>query len=265
MFAKNLRADRVERAKPAQALARLAQHVQRPLAHFPGGLVGEGHGQRLRRPGQPRADDVCETRGQHARFARAGTGKHQQRAFGRQHGLALLRVQAVQILRLALGSGRFGGGHLGNGQAIRIRTHSEHIAPNAPLGRVCGTHEYCEYASAMSCSQKLNLEPLRMKKPVFLIAAAIVSSLLPAQADAPSNPTACNPVVGDGTAKATMWLEERVAALQELENPTEQDADLLKEFQASLLGIKDRQMSGQDNDEARCTPAKSFDNSDKTT
>ncbi|HAO34959.1 MULTISPECIES: hypothetical protein [unclassified Hyphomonas] len=104
-----------------------------------------------------------------------------------------------------------------------------------------------------------------MKKPVFLIAAAIVSSLLPAQADAPSNPTACNPVVGDGTAKATMWLEERVAALQELENPTEQDADLLKEFQASLLGIKDRQMSGQDNDEARCTPAKSFDNSDKTT
>jgi len=102
-----------------------------------------------------------------------------------------------------------------------------------------------------------------MQEPVFLIAASIVSLLLPAQADSPSDSTACIPVVGDETDKAAAWLEERVAALHELENPTEQDAVLLKEFQASLLGIKDGQKSKKDNDEARCPSAKSFDNSDK--
>ncbi|WP_290495884.1 hypothetical protein [Hyphomonas sp. UBA4494] len=103
----------------------------------------------------------------------------------------------------------------------------------------------------------------KMKKASFLIAAAIASSLLPAQADAPSHPTACNAVVGEGAARVVEWLEDRVTALQQLENPTEQDAVLLKEFETNLRDLKGEQLSGENNDEARCTPTKPFDNSDK--
>jgi hypothetical protein len=110
---------------------------------------------------------------------------------------------------------------------------------------------------------EIELGDPKMKKSSFLIAAAIASSLLPAQADAPSHPTACNAVVGEGAARAVEWLEDRVAALQQLENPTEQDAVLLKGFETNLRDLKGEQLSGEDNDEARCTPAVTFDNSDK--
>ncbi|WP_290953089.1 hypothetical protein [Hyphomonas sp.] len=50
--------------------------------------------------------------------------------------------------------------------------------------------------------------------------------------------------MGEGAARVVEWLEDRVTALQQLENPTEQDAVLLKEFETNLRDLKGEQLSG---------------------
>ena len=87
--------------------------------HLARGLVGEGDGEDLARPGQPGGDEVGEPGGQRRGLAGARAGEHQHRPFGRQHGLALRRVEARAGRRArgsgleiqALGGGRRGGVH----------------------------------------------------------------------------------------------------------------------------------------------------------
>ena len=67
------------------------------LVHLARGLVGEGDGEDLARPGFAGRDQMGEPRGQCGGLAGAGAGEHEHRAFGRQYGLALRRVQALQI------------------------------------------------------------------------------------------------------------------------------------------------------------------------
>jgi hypothetical protein len=85
------RAERVERGDPHRA----AVHVEQPLdtlAHFLGGLVGEGDrhdligvGDALRdEPGDPMRDD--------ARFPGARSSKNQERAVGPLNSFLLLRI-----------------------------------------------------------------------------------------------------------------------------------------------------------------------------
>ena len=88
------------------------------------------HGQRL-----AGGDDVGEAGGQHRGLAGAGAGQHQHRAFGRQHGLALRRVEAGEVggrlrpdggagarrQRPGFGSGglsRKGGAPIGSGRLV---------------------------------------------------------------------------------------------------------------------------------------------------
>ena len=129
MLAQDLRRDRVERAEPAQAFARLAEQGEGALAHFAGRLVGEGHRQGLRGPGEPGRHDMGKTRRQYPRLAGARARQHQQRAIGLQHGFALLGVEPLQVTR-AFGRhrGRPRRRHLAYGQSIRIGTHRERIA-----------------------------------------------------------------------------------------------------------------------------------------
>ena len=68
-----------------------------PLAHFARGLVGEGDGQDLARPGLAGDDQVGEPRGERGGLAGAGAGEHQHRALGGQHRLALRRIEAGEI------------------------------------------------------------------------------------------------------------------------------------------------------------------------
>ena len=139
MLAQDLRRDRVERAEPAQAFARLAEQGERPLAHFAGRLVGEGHRQCLRGVSQPRRHDMRQPRRQHPRLAGARARQHQQRTFGMQHGFALLGVQPLKVTR-AFGrhSGRPRRSHLADRKTIRIGTHRERIAGTGACGRLSG-------------------------------------------------------------------------------------------------------------------------------
>ena len=58
MAAQDLGGDGVERAQPAQPFGRGADDVRDPLAHLARGLVGEGDGQKLPRPGPAGGQDV---------------------------------------------------------------------------------------------------------------------------------------------------------------------------------------------------------------
>ena len=62
------------------------------LAHFLGGLVGEGYGEHLARVGAAREQDMGKTGSQDARFACARASKHKQRPIHRLDGFALLGV-----------------------------------------------------------------------------------------------------------------------------------------------------------------------------
>lgn len=94
----------------------------------------------------------------------------------------------------------------------------------------------------------------------LFLGAAFAAFLLPAQADEPSDPTACGAEVGDTASRAITWLEDRVAALKQLENPTEQDAALLKEYEMRLSGLSQPE---EDDDSVRCTPGMPDDNGDR--
>ncbi len=74
------------------------------LAHFGGGLVGEGHRQDRFRHHAFVLDQVGDAVGDDARFAAAGAGQDQHGAFGGFDGFALLRVQLVEKRQCGSGS-----------------------------------------------------------------------------------------------------------------------------------------------------------------
>jgi hypothetical protein len=105
MGAQDAAADRMKRAEPRHAFHRLAQHLAEAQLHLARRLVGEGDGEDFAGPGPPGAQDVGDAAGQHAGFAGAGTRQDQHRPLQRLHRLALLGIEAGEILR---GRGRAG-------------------------------------------------------------------------------------------------------------------------------------------------------------
>ena len=106
MAAKHPRAERVERAEP-EPLGGPPEDGRDPFAHLAGRLVGERDGKHLPGAGAPGHQDVGEAGGQHARLAGSGAGQHQQRTVHGLHRLALLGVQAGEVISHAadIGSG----------------------------------------------------------------------------------------------------------------------------------------------------------------
>ena len=89
------RAAGVERGNPHISGAVVRQPVD-ALAHFPGGLVGEGNRQDLR-GGHAQFQKVRDAAGQRTGFSRTRPGQDQHRAFRSLDRLPLLRVQRAQI------------------------------------------------------------------------------------------------------------------------------------------------------------------------
>ena len=124
--AQDLGADGVEGAEPGHALAGRPDERADALLHLARGLVGEGHRQDVEGPGLAGGDEVGDAGGEHPRLAGAGAGEHEDGAFGRLDGPALLGVQPFEI-GLALrpqgghGTGGDGGrGGVGGGGAGRV-------------------------------------------------------------------------------------------------------------------------------------------------
>ena len=78
MGAQDLDADGMEGAEPGHALDHAADQVADALLHFARRLVGEGDGQNLAGPGLAGGQDMGKPGGEHAGFAGAGAGQHQQ-------------------------------------------------------------------------------------------------------------------------------------------------------------------------------------------
>ena len=88
-------ADRVEGRNPHRSGLAVEERSD-TLAHFLGGLVGEGDGEDLVEVGEPAADDVGDAIGDDTGLARAGAREDQQRAFGMEDGVALFRIEFVE-------------------------------------------------------------------------------------------------------------------------------------------------------------------------
>ena len=99
MGAQDASADGVKGAEPRHALDRLAQHLAEPQLHLSRRLVGEGDGEDFAGPGPALAEDVGDAAGQHAGLAGAGARQYQDRPVQRFHRLALLGIEAGEILR----------------------------------------------------------------------------------------------------------------------------------------------------------------------
>ncbi len=91
MAAEHARGDRVEGAEPRHAFDRAARNGRDARLHFARGLVGEGDGEDLARPGFASRDQMGEPRSQRGGLAGTGAGEHEHRALGRQYRLALWR------------------------------------------------------------------------------------------------------------------------------------------------------------------------------
>ena len=96
MAAQHLGGDGVERAEPRHPFYRRANQVPNPLLHFARSLVGEGNAEDFAGPGEPRAHDIGQPRGQRSGLAGTGPGQHQHRPLGGLHRLALRRVKRGQ-------------------------------------------------------------------------------------------------------------------------------------------------------------------------
>ena len=103
--AQHLGGDAVEGAEPRHPLHRVADHLPDPMLHLARGAIGEGDGEDLGWPGAARGDQMCQTRGERRRLARARACQHQHRAVGRQHRLALRRVEAGEVGGIGGGGG----------------------------------------------------------------------------------------------------------------------------------------------------------------
>ncbi len=108
MAAEHARGDRVEGAEPGHPLDRAAGDFRDALLHLARGLVGEGDGEDLARPRLAGSDQIGEAGGEGGGLAGAGAGEDQHRAFGREHGLPLRRVEAGEPWGFGGGCGTFG-------------------------------------------------------------------------------------------------------------------------------------------------------------
>ena len=99
MTAQHLCADGVECAEPGHPFNGIANDAANPLFHFAGSFVCEGYCQNFRRPSLAGGDQVRKTGRERRGLARARACQHQNRPFARQHGFALRRIEAAQILR----------------------------------------------------------------------------------------------------------------------------------------------------------------------
>ena len=97
MAAQHAHADGVEGAEPRHALHLFADDGADALLHLARGLVGEGDGEDLRRPGEAERQDMGDAGSEDARLAGTGAGEHQHGTFRRLHRGALLRVQPAEI------------------------------------------------------------------------------------------------------------------------------------------------------------------------
>ena len=143
MAAQNAPADRMKRAKPRHAFDGLAEHLAEPQLHLARRLVGEGDRQDLAGAGAAHAENMGDATGQHARLAGAGPRQHQDRSVQRFHRLALLGIEACEILRgrsrpcarSNTASRRLVVGDALRGQLVRL-SHANRLPPTmAPRGR----------------------------------------------------------------------------------------------------------------------------------
>ena len=95
----------VERADPHAAHAAIGQHGGETLAHLGRSLVGERDSEDLPGANAQVTDHARDAERQHARLARAGARKDEQRAFGGEDRLALSRVQGIDVHERAGGHG----------------------------------------------------------------------------------------------------------------------------------------------------------------
>ncbi len=96
LLAQDARAGRMKRADPRPA--RILAHQRRdPLAHLARRLVGESHGQHPLGRRLAFGQQVGDTVGQYAGFARAGAGQDENWPFGREHGVALGGIEIVEV------------------------------------------------------------------------------------------------------------------------------------------------------------------------
>ena len=75
---------------------RVGEQGVHALAHFAGGLVGEGDGQDGRWRHTRCADEVGDAVRDHAGLAAARAGQDQERTFGMANGFTLLGIQPVE-------------------------------------------------------------------------------------------------------------------------------------------------------------------------
>ena len=93
--AQNTCAESMKSAEP-HAFHHTADLPFHPVAHLPGRLVGEGHGEDLVRPRLALMEQMREARRQHPRLAGAGAGEHEDRPVERLHGLPLRLIQRIE-------------------------------------------------------------------------------------------------------------------------------------------------------------------------
>ena len=96
LAAQHAAAGRVEGEDPDRP-RRLPEHPLEPLAHLPRRLVRERDREDLVRLHAARADEVRDAVREDARLPRAGAGDDEERALGREHGLALGLVQVGEV------------------------------------------------------------------------------------------------------------------------------------------------------------------------
>ena len=145
MDSQDAAADGMKGTKPRHAFHRLAEHVAEPQLHLARRLVGEGDREDFAGSRATLAQDVGDARGQDARLAGAGPGQHQHRALQRLHRLALLRIEACEVLRACRGACARGNTAsrrlvVGNGgmQSVRLG-HANRLPPRWHRGAVKGS------------------------------------------------------------------------------------------------------------------------------
>ena len=97
MAAQHSRRDRMKCPEPRHAFDRAAGDGGHALFHLARRLIGEGNRENLARPCLARGNQVGEAGGQRRGLPRSRAGQHQHRTLGRQDGLALRRIEPLQV------------------------------------------------------------------------------------------------------------------------------------------------------------------------
>ncbi len=122
LTAQDASAGGVERHQPDRACD-AADGAFDALLHLAGRLVREGDREDLVRLHAVRSEQVADAVCENTRLPRAGSGDHEQRAFGRQHRLSLGRIQVGE------GGLRLDGGH---SSRVAIRPVERARCPGTP-------------------------------------------------------------------------------------------------------------------------------------